>query len=339
MDISVIGTGYVGIVTGACLAKVGHHVICADIDAAKVASLREGIVPFHEPGLPEVVDNGLLNGSLSFTTNVAEAVRQSAVVFIAVGTPPRADGSANTDAVFAAAQAVGNAIQGPTVVVVRSTVPVGTTDSVRDILSNTALWHTTVLSNPEFLREGHCIEDFTLPARVVIGAREQDREAVATVSSIYREFVAGDRLVVCDVRSAEFAKYACNAFLATKISFINEIAVLCDKLGANVDLVRDVMGRDPRIGSQYLAAGIGYGGSCLPKDVAALRHLAADEQADAPLLAAVEAVNQAQPGRTVARLRSQLGRWRAGRSLFGVSRSSPTPTTYGARPPSTSRAS
>ena len=295
MEIGVIGTGYVGLVTGACLAAQGHRVVCVDIDTEKVTGLRHGQVPIHEPRLEAMVRDGLGAHRLVFTSHLPEAVRSASVLFIAVGTPPREDGSADTRAVVQVADAIARAMHSSKTVVIKSTVPVGTAQTVRATIANRTRVPFTVLSNPEFLREGHAVQDFLSPSRVIVGA---DREEDATpLRDLYLAFVPHERILVLDTRSAELSKYASNAFLATKISFINEIAALSEAVGANVEMVRRAVGLDPRIGPGHLSPGLGYGGSCLPKDLGALLSTGKESGAPLDLLAAVHRINSVQPAR------------------------------------------
>ena len=298
MNISVIGTGYVGLVTGACLASKGQKVVCADIDATKIDLLNQGVIPLYELGLEGLVTEGMSAGRLSFTTDVAGAVQGSSMVFLAVGTPPSEDGSADTRALFQVADTITGSMRTRTTVVLKRTVPVGTAQKVRAAIAKKTDVPFAVLNNPEFLREGHAVEDFMAPSRVVIGA-DGDAEDAELLRRLYKDFAPEDRILTLDTRSAEMSKYVSNAFLATKISFINEMANLCDALGADVELVRDVTGLDPRIGSPYLSPGIGYGGSCFPKDVQAILHMSEEARSPTHLLDAVHKVNVAQPGRIV----------------------------------------
>ncbi len=308
MNICMIGTGYVGLVTGACFAEFGVSVICVDADAEKVARLKRGEVPIYEPGLSELVQKGVREGRLSFTTDTGEAVRQSLVIFIAVGTPPRGDGSADLSAVEAVAETIARHMNGYKVIVTKSTVPVGTGDRVRAIIgkSQTERVNFDVASNPEFLREGAAIEDFMRPNRVVIGA-ESDH-AVAILRDLYRPlYLIETPIVITDIPTAEMIKYASNAFLATKVSFINEIANLCEHVGADVHQVARAMGLDGRIGSKFLHPGPGYGGSCFPKDVVALLALARRNNYDFHILSAVDAVNTRQRDLMVAKIQGAVG--------------------------------
>jgi len=293
MKIAVIGTGYVGLVTGTCLAESGNVVICMDVDERKIALLNSGIVPIYEPGLEELIKRNTSHGRLSFTIDMAKAVRASDLIFIAVGTPPGEDGSADLKYVVGAAREIGNYVNGYKVIINKSTVPVGTADKVIAAIKSQTRHKFDVVSNPEFLKEGAAIEDFMKPDRVVIGAGNP--KAAAIVEELYAPFVRkGDRILIMDIRSAEMTKYASNAMLATKISFINEMSIICASLGADIDNVRKGMGFDRRIGFEFLFPGVGYGGSCFPKDVKALVQTAKEHGVDAKVLKSVEAVNERQ---------------------------------------------
>ena len=293
MKISVIGTGYVGLVTGTCFAESGNDVICMDIDARKIEMLNAGIVPIYEPGLEELVKRNMAHDRLSFTTDMSKAVKKGEVIFIAVGTPPGEDGSADLKYVLDAAREIGKYMNGYKVVVNKSTVPVGTGDKVKAAVAGRTRFKFDVVSNPEFLKEGAAIEDFMKPDRVVIGT--DSAKALEIMQELYSSFLRkGDRTLAMDVRSAEMTKYASNAMLATKISFINEMAAICAGLGADIDSVRKGMGYDKRIGFEFLFPGVGYGGSCFPKDVKALVQTAREYGVDAKVLKSVEAVNDRQ---------------------------------------------
>ena len=293
MKISVIGTGYVGLVTGTCLAESGNDVICMDIDKKKIELLNNGNVPIYEPGLEELVKRNVAHGRLSFTTNMSRAVRESSVIFIAVGTPPGEDGSADLKYVLGAAEDIARHLNGYKIIVNKSTVPVGTADKVKAVVAGKTKYKFEVVSNPEFLKEGSAIDDFMKPDRIVIGA--DSARSMQIMHDVYAPFVRkGDRTLVMDVRSAEMTKYASNAMLATKISFINEMANICASLGADIDSVRRGMGYDKRIGFEFLFPGVGYGGSCFPKDVKALVQTAKEQGFDARVLKSVEAVNEQQ---------------------------------------------
>lgn len=299
MKISVVGTGYVGLVSGACLAEVGNEVLCLDLDPAKIKLLQDGGIPIHEPGLQEMVSRNVAAGRLHFTTDVERAAHFGTIQFIAVGTPPDEDGSADMKYVTAAARNIGKYMTDYKVVVDKSTVPVGTADVVRaaideELASRGVTIPFNVVSNPEFLKEGAAIEDFMKPDRIIIGC--DDDQAALNMRAIYAPFQRNhDRLIVMDIRSAELTKYAANAMLATRISFMNELANLAEKLGADIESVRKGIGSDPRIGYDFLYAGAGYGGSCFPKDVKALIKTAADQaDVDLKVLKAVEVANDLQ---------------------------------------------
>ena len=299
MKITVFGAGYVGLVSGACLAEVGNHVLCVDIDARKIQMLQKGELPIFEPGLKEMVRRNLDAGRLSFSTDVEHAVQHGMVQFIAVGTPPDEDGSADMQYVLAVARNIGKFMNDHKVVVNKSTVPVGTADRVQaaiaeELEQRTASVSFAVVSNPEFLKEGAAVEDFMRPDRIIVGG--SDAAALQTMRALYAPFQRNhERLIVTDVRSAELTKYAANAMLATRISFMNELANLAEQLGADIEMVRQGMGSDPRIGYHFLYPGCGYGGSCFPKDVKALIQTASvDAQMDLQVLKAVENANDAQ---------------------------------------------
>jgi UDPglucose 6-dehydrogenase len=319
MKITVIGTGYVGLVTGACMAEVGNDVLCLDLDEAKIRTLNGGGMPIHEPGLLEVVKRNRDAGRLRFTTDVKDAVGFGIVQCIAVGTPPDEDGSADLQHVLAAARSIGRHMSGYRLVVDKSTVPVGTADKVRsailtELKQRGADIPFAVVSNPEFLKEGAAVEDFMRPVRVVVGA--DDGRATQIMRTLYAPFQRNhERLVVMDVRSAELTKYAANAMLATRISFMNELANLAERLGADIEEVRKGIGADPRIGHHFLYAGAGYGGSCFPKDVRALIRTAADVGSALPILDAVEQVNEAQKRVLAAKILARFDGNLAGRRI------------------------
>jgi UDPglucose 6-dehydrogenase len=300
MRVAIFGIGYVGLVTGACLAEVGHDVVCVDVDVAKVDGLNAGVVPIYEPGLESMVRANHAAGRLQFTIDAAAAVAHGDMLFIAVGTPPDEDGSADLQYVLAVARTIGSHLARPAVVVGKSTVPVGTADKVRTTIATALAGRGAdiafdVVSNPEFLKEGAAVEDCMRPDRIVVGA--DSAAAVEKLRRLYAPFNRNhDRLVVMDVRSAELTKYAANAMLATKISFMNEIANIAEKVGADVEMVRHGIGSDPRIGWHFIYPGAGYGGSCFPKDVQALARTAQQHGYEARLLDAVESVNDAQKG-------------------------------------------
>lgn len=293
MKIAVIGTGYVGLVTGTCLAETGNNVICVDIDAEKVAKMQQSIVPFYEPDLESLFKRNIANRTLTFTTNLAEAVKESLIIILALPTPPSEDGSADLSYVLNTAKAIGPMIDEYKIIVNKSTVPVGTADKVREAIASFARYEFDVVSNPEFLREGVAVNDFMKPSRVIVGTRSEKVKKVFT--ELYAPYMRqGERLIFMDERSAEITKYAANAFLATKISFMNEMAGLCEILGADIEQVRRGIGTDDRIGKQFLYAGIGYGGSCFPKDVQALARTATEIGGDFKIVDAVMKTNYAQ---------------------------------------------
>lgn len=292
MNLAVIGTGYVGLVAGTCFAESGNDVVCVDIDEAKIAALKSGKVPIYEPGLEELVRRNLKEQRLSFTMDLGAAVRHASIIFIAVGTPQRQDGGANTEQVLATAKATALAMDGPKIIVTKSTVPVGTADEIRRLMAETTRHSCSVISNPEFMKEGAAVEDFMKPDRVVLGS--EDPKAIDLLRELYEPFVrTGNPILVMDARSAEMSKYAANAILATKISFINEVANLCEKAGADINEVRRAMGLDRRIGPHFIFPGVGYGGSCFPKDVRAMIAMG-EPGLDMELLRAVERVNERQ---------------------------------------------
>lgn len=293
MNVAVVGTGYVGLVAGACLAETGNHVTCVDIDTEKVRKLREGIIPIYEPGLEPLVRRNVAESRLFFTTDLGPAVTDARVIFIAVGTPPDDDGSADLQHVLAVAKDIGRAMDGERVVVTKSTVPVGTATRVRDVIEAETAHPVHVCSNPEFLKEGAAVDDFMKPDRVVIGVDHPVAEDA--LRELYTPFLrTGNSLLVMDVAAAEITKYAANAMLATRISFMNALAHLCEKTGADVDAVRAGVGSDRRIGNSFLFPGAGYGGSCFPKDVKALIRTMNDLGVPAQILEAVETVNELQ---------------------------------------------
>ena len=307
MKIAVVGTGYVGLVVGACFAETGNEVVCIDKMASKVASLKRGKMPIFEPGLEELVVRNAAEGRLTFTTNLAEAVHKAEVVFIAVGTPMGEDGSADLQHVLDAARQIGKAMGGYTVIVDKSTVPVGTAELVRQAVASTTKHPFSVVSNPEFLKQGAAVDDFLKPDRVVIGAADQ--AAADIMLELYRPFtLSGAPVMVMDTPSAEMCKYAANAMLATRISFMNEIANVCELYGADVDQVRRAMGTDRRIGPAFLFSGIGYGGSCFPKDVQAMARFSANKKYKFRILEAVESVNKIQKSRLLLKLDKVMGK-------------------------------
>src|SRR5687767_11570147 len=288
MKIAVVGAGYVGLVAAACLAESGNDVVCVDSDEAKVRTLRRGKMTIYEPGLEELVRRNRQEHRLTFTATLPKAVRDSAIIFIAVGTPQGEDGSADLQHVLGVARDIAKAMNGYKVVVNKSTVPVGTSERVREVIRRETTHPFSVVSNPEFLKQGAAIEDFLKPDRVVIGA--EDDRAAEIMRELYAPFTrTGAPVMVMDCASAELSKYAANALLATRISFMNEVANVCEAFGANIDEVRKAIGSDRRIGSSFLFAGVGYGGSCFPKDVKAMMHFAAQRDYDFRILGAVEA--------------------------------------------------
>jgi UDPglucose 6-dehydrogenase len=301
MQITIFGTGYVGLVTGACLAEVGNDVVCLDVDAAKIARLQAGEIPIFEPGLEEVVGDNRANGRLRFTTDAVGAIAHSQMLFIAVGTPPDEDGSADLSHVLTVARTIGQNLREYSVIVNKSTVPVGTAARVQQTIADELAARKVeipfdVVSNPEFLKEGDAVKDCMRPDRIVIGTGSQ--RAIEQLKQLYAPFNRNhERLVLMDVRSAELTKYAANAMLATKISFMNEMANIAERVGADIELVRHGIGSDPRIGYSFIYPGAGYGGSCFPKDVRALEHTARQRGYEAQLLRSVEAVNDAQKGK------------------------------------------
>ena len=336
MKITIIGTGYVGLVTGACLADLGNHVFCLDVDQAKIELLNSGGVPIYEPGLKEVIERNVMANRLTFSTDVAASVAHGSVQFIAVGTPPDEDGSADLQYVLAAARNIGRYMKEHKVVVDKSTVPVGTADKVSALISaeltarfgipekaETQLPTFSVVSNPEFLKEGAAVEDFTRPDRIVLGVADDAAglQALATMRQLYAPFNRNhERTRVMDVKSAEFTKYAANAMLATRISFMNELAHLAEEVGADIELVRQGIGSDPRIGYSFLYAGTGYGGSCFPKDVQALIRTGREHGLTLRMLESVEAVNFDQKQVLVNKVFARYGRDLSGKTfaLWGL---------------------
>ncbi|MBI4839456.1 MAG: UDP-glucose/GDP-mannose dehydrogenase family protein [Nitrospirae bacterium] len=308
MHICVVGTGYVGLITGACFAEFGMDVTCVDKDLKKIKSLKKGIVPFYEPGLEELLQRNIKANRIHFSTSVAEAIDSSLVIFIAVGTPPRGDGSADMRYVEEVAKEIAGHMKSYKVVVTKSTVPVGTGEKLRKIISKHLREHVDfdMVSNPEFLREGAGIEDFMRPNRVVIGA--SSAQATAIMKDLYRPlYLIETPVVITDVKTAELIKYASNAFLATKVSFINELSNLCESVGADVQVVAKAMGLDRRIGPKFLHAGPGYGGSCFPKDTLALLQIAKENNVNLDLVKAVTAVNEKQKEKMVKKIKNTIG--------------------------------
>ena len=305
MNLAVVGTGYVGLVAGTCFAETGNDVICVDIDEQKIAMLKEGKVPIYEPGLEEMVQRNAEEQRLSFTTGLNSAVKRSAIVFIAVGTPQGANGKANLEYVRATAKEIARVMDSRKIIVTKSTVPVGTADQIKQWISEETSHPFAVISNPEFLKEGAAIDDFMKPDRVVLGG--DDAEAMESVKELYEPFVrTGNPILVMDSRSAEMSKYAANAMLATKISFINEVSRLCEKTGADISEVRRAIGLDRRIGAHFIFPGVGYGGSCFPKDIRAMISMGGDAP-EMLLLKAVEQVNERQKGILVEKVQRHFG--------------------------------
>ena len=293
MKICVIGTGYVGLVAGTCLADMGNEVICVDNNEEKISKLRNAIIPIYEPGLEDLIKSNTLENRLYFSTDLDSAVKTSDVCFIAVGTPMKDDGTCNLEFVFEVAKSIAKSMNGYKVIVNKSTVPVGTAEKVREVIKNNTSYDFDVVSNPEFLKQGAAVDDFLYPDRVIVGSDSQ--RATEIMQEIYSSFMrTANRIIFMDVKSAEMTKYAANAFLATKISFMNEIASLCEKTGADVEMVRVGISTDTRIGNKFLFPGIGFGGSCFPKDVNALIKIAEDYGTEFSILKAVNKINQAQ---------------------------------------------
>ncbi len=306
MNITVIGSGYVGLVVGACLAETGNQVVCADVDEAKIDALKQNVLPIYEPGLDTLVERNQRSGRLAFTMDVPAAVGHAEVIFIAVGTPPDEDGSADLRHVLTVAEQIGRHMQREVVVVTKSTVPVGTAAKVADCVGRHAEYPFHICSNPEFLKEGAAVDDFMKPDRVVLGVETDHARSV--MAELYAPFVrTGKPIIFMDIPSAEMTKYAANAMLATRISFMNEIANVCERVGANIDLVRKGIGTDDRIGPAFLFPGPGYGGSCFPKDVKALIRTARDCGSCLRVLEAVESVNEDQKHRMFHKLLAALG--------------------------------
>ena len=324
MRVTVIGSGYVGLVTGTCLADMGNHVVCQDIDPAKIDKLKVGEIPIYEPGLSELVTQNLKGQRLTFTTDLAAALRDTEVVFIAVGTPPAEDGSADLKHVLGCAREIARLLPAKTLIAVKSTVPIGTCDKVRDavnaILKERGAGFTCeVVSNPEFLKEGSAIEDFMRPDRIVVGASSE--EGAGVMRKLYAPFVRNKHpLIIMDVRSSEMTKYASNVMLAARISMMNELAAICERVGADIMSVRDGVGSDKRLGMSFLYAGVGYGGSCFPKDVQALSRIARDVGVEPEVLDATERVNARQKLLVAERIIAHFGGQLAGKriALWGL---------------------
>jgi UDPglucose 6-dehydrogenase len=319
MKVTIFGTGYVGLVTGACLAEMGNHVVCVDVNHAKVDGLLKGVIPIFEPGLEAIVKRNHASGQLNFTTDPEPAIAHGEIIFIAVGTPPDEDGSADMKYVLSVARTIGEHLGRYAVVVNKSTVPVGTADRVREAIGQVLTGRGAeidfdVVSNPEFLKEGDAVEDCLRPDRIVVGSSSE--AAITRLRKLYAPFNRNhDRMVVMDERSAELTKYAANAMLATKISFMNEIANIAERVGADVELVRQGIGADPRIGYHFIYPGAGYGGSCFPKDVQALERIARSHGYQARLLATVEAVNAEQKTRLFAQIQRHFDGKVAGKTV------------------------
>jgi UDPglucose 6-dehydrogenase len=319
MRITIFGTGYVGLVTGACLAEVGNDVVCVDVDAGKIERLEAGEIPIFEPGLEEIVADNRATGRLRFTTDAVAAIAHAPLIFIAVGTPPEEDGSADLSHVLAVARTIGAHISEYAVVVNKSTVPVGTAAMVQETIATELAARKAdvafdVVSNPEFLKEGDAVKDCMRPDRIIVGA--SSARAIEQLKSLYAPFNRNhERLVLMDVRSAELTKYAANAMLATKISFMNEMANIAERVGADIELVRHGIGSDPRIGYSFIYPGAGYGGSCFPKDVRALEYTARQHGYEARLLTAVEAVNDEQKGKLFELIQRHFGTGLAGKTI------------------------
>src|SRR5690554_3106861 len=319
MKVCIVGTGYVGLVAGACFADTGSDVTCVDISQPKIDALNNGEIPIYEPGLQEIVVRNVREGRLFFSTEVDKAIRDNDVIFIAVGTPQDEDGSADLQHVEAVARQIGDNMNGYKVIVDKSTVPVGTADIVQRLIAERTDHEFSVVSNPEFLKEGAAVQDFLKPDRVVIGT--EDERARKVMSRLYAPFQrTSERIIFMDVRSAEMTKYAANAMLATRISFMNEIARLCENVGADVDLVRRGIGADPRIGNKFLFPGAGFGGSCFPKDLRALVQTGRAHGVDMELLRSVVAVNERQKSRLAERVLDHFGQDLSGRTfaLWGL---------------------
>lgn len=306
MKITVVGTGYVGLVTGTCLAETGNHVFCVDIDERKVNKLKNGQITIYEPGLEKLFERNLKEERLAFTTSLKEGLQEAEIVFLALPTPPGEDGSADLQYILGVANEIGKVLTDYKIIIDKSTVPVGTAEKVRDAIAKNYKGEFDVVSNPEFLREGVAVDDFLKPDRIVIGTTSERAKTLLT--ELYAPYVRqGNPIIFMDERSAELTKYAANAFLATKISFMNEIAQMCERLGADVDMVRKGIGSDERIGKRFLFPGIGYGGSCFPKDVKALMHSAKEAGYTFQILDAVTEVNEKQKSHLVTKIKRYFG--------------------------------
>ena len=318
MKIVVIGTGYVGLTVGACLAQSGNNVICVDNNESKISDLNNGIIPFYEPNLEEIVKNNKQLSRLSFKTDIEESLKASDICFISVDTPQAKDGSADLSNVFNVAELIGKSINGYKIIINKSTVPVGTTEKLREIIGTKQTYD--IVFNPEFLRQGSAINDFINPARIIIGSDSQ--KAISVIKNLYSPFVKSDRTIITmDIKSAEMTKYSANAFLATKISFINEIANLCEKTGADIEKIRLGIISDSRIGNQFLYPGIGYGGSCFPKDVKAIIKTGDNNNCEMKILKSVDAVNTAQKKLFLGKIINKFGNDLSGKTfaLWGLS--------------------
>ena len=315
MKLAVIGTGYVGLVAGTCFSETGHDVVCVDIDEAKIATLQQGKIPIYEPGLEEMVRRNAEEQRLVFTTDLKSAVQKSSIIFIAVGTPQAPNGDANLEFVRNTVKSIAKAMDGFKIIVTKSTVPVGTADKIRQWLSEETSERFAVVSNPEFMKEGAAVEDFMKPDRVVLGG--DDPDALETIKELYEPFLrTGNQILVMDSRSAEMSKYAANAMLATKISFINEVSRLCEYMGADINEVRRAIGLDRRIGPHFIFPGVGYGGSCFPKDIRAIISMGGDQE-EMFLMKAVEQVNERQKRVLVERVKRCFGANLSGK-IFAV---------------------
>ena len=320
MKLSVVGTGYVGLVQGACFADTGNNVICMDIDEKKINNLKKGIIPIYEPGLEELVRKNAQEGRLEFTTSLKTAVRKSDIIFLCLPTPPSEDGSADLSHVLGVAKEIATLANGEKILVSKSTVPVGTVDKIKNLVKKNSKYALEVVSNPEFLKEGTALQDSLKPDRVVIGTR--NKKVAAVLQELYDPFVrTGNPILVMDERSSEVTKYAANAFLATKISFMNELANLCEEVGADIDAIRRGIGSDPRIGKQFLFPGVGYGGSCFPKDVKALVRTAEEYGKALTILKSVDDVNENQKGVLLKKLNKHFKNQLKGKqiALWGLS--------------------
>ncbi len=319
MNIAVIGTGYVGLVAGACFAESGNDVICVDNDADKIENLKNCVIPIYEPGLPELIERNLREERLTFSTDLEAAIKKAFVIFIAVGTPMQPSGAADLSSVYAVASAIGRSLERYKVIVTKSTVPVGTTEQIHALIRKETKQPFDVLANPEFLKQGSAVEDFMKPDRIVVGAA--DPRPAEILRDLYAPFVrTGGPVLLMDIRTAEMLKYAANAFLATRISFMNEIANLCEHVGADVEMIRKGLASDSRIGPAFLFAGVGFGGSCFPKDTRALIQTGVQHEYEMKILQAVDTVNTLQAMRFVDRVRGHYGSVRGKRfALWGLS--------------------